>query len=301
MRSVFSSGISPKLPIYEPGLDEVVKEWSWKKLGRAADLKFVEACSRHIASLSSGRKLLWRKALFRSMLLTLSCTFSNLTHVLELNFKCFQTRVFGRGYCDQDLLNPDRILIGGETSPEGQQAIEELCWVYSHWAANAFLAQRISSINAISALCEATGADVSEVAQAVGMDSRIGPKFLQASVGFGGSCFKKDLLNLVYMRTALTCPKLLVIDYDEYQNRDFAGRIVAPVQHLLPTAFGNIRIRIQEKHWGYSRISCHLRLQVIYLEEGANLPQFMIQRLRHKQIMTDLTSPLVTDDPGPCS
>lgn len=126
-----------------------------------------------------------------------------------------------------DLLNPDRVLIGGESTIEGQKAIEDLCWVYSHWiskekiittntwsselsklAANAFLAQRISSINAISAMCEATGADVSEVAQAIGMDSRIGSKFLQASVGFGGSCFQKDLLNMVYIAQCLNLPEV---------------------------------------------------------------------------------------------
>lgn len=126
-----------------------------------------------------------------------------------------------------DLINPDRVLIGGENSEDGRKAIRALSWVYQHWvpadkivtmntwsselsklAANAFLAQRISSINAISALCESTGADVSEVAKAIGLDSRIGPKFLQASVGFGGSCFQKDILNLVYISESLNLPHI---------------------------------------------------------------------------------------------
>jgi UDPglucose 6-dehydrogenase len=116
------------------------------------------------------------------------------------------------------LERPDRVLIGADATPGGQRALEEVVSIYARWvpreriltanvwsselsklAANAMLAQRVSSVNALSALCEATEADVDEVARAVGMDSRIGPKFLKAGVGFGGSCFKKDILNLVYL------------------------------------------------------------------------------------------------------
>ena len=122
------------------------------------------------------------------------------------------------GTAIQDLLAPDRVLIGGAETPHGQAAVQALVDLYAHWvprerilttnvwsselsklAANAFLAQRISSINSISAICEATEADVAEVARAIGTDSRIGSRFLNASVGFGGSCFKKDILNLVYL------------------------------------------------------------------------------------------------------
>ena len=141
-----------------------------------------------------------------------------------------------------DLLNPDRVLIGGEESTEGKKAISALSKVYSHWvpsdriitmntwsselsklAANAFLAQRISSINSMSALCEKTGADVSQVAEAIGRDSRIGPKFLQASVGFGGSCFQKDILNLVYISECLNLPEVTeywsqVVNYNNFQR-----------------------------------------------------------------------------------
>jgi UDPglucose 6-dehydrogenase len=134
------------------------------------------------------------------------------------------------GTAISDLLNPDRVLIGGSQTPTGLQAIQKLSSVYEFWvpkeriittntwsselsklAANAFLAQRISSINAMSAICEATEADVSEVARAIGRDSRLGPKFLQASVGFGGSCFQKDILNLVYLAESLNLPE--VADY----------------------------------------------------------------------------------------
>jgi UDPglucose 6-dehydrogenase len=122
------------------------------------------------------------------------------------------------GTAIQDMEKPDRVLIGGRETPSGQKAVQTIVDIYAHWvprerivttnlwsgelsklAANAFLAQRISSINAISALCEKTGADVTEVAHAVGMDSRIGGRFLRASIGFGGSCFKKDIMNLVYL------------------------------------------------------------------------------------------------------
>ena len=140
-----------------------------------------------------------------------------------VNFQILSNPEFlAEGTAMRDLAMPDRVLIGGNQTKEGKEAIAALVDVYSSWVAkehilttnlwsselskltaNAFLAQRISSINSLSALCEATGANVSEVAKAIGMDSRIGPKFLQASVGFGGSCFQKDILNLVYISKSL--------------------------------------------------------------------------------------------------
>ena len=150
------------------------------------------------------------------------------------------------GTAVQDLLHPDRVLIGGESLA----AVERLAQVYGRWiprerilttnlwsselsklAANAFLAQRVSSINAISALCEATGADVDEVARAIGTDSRIGPKFLKSSVGFGGSCFQKDILNLVYLCEHFGLREVAqyweqVVIMNDYQKRRFSERIV---------------------------------------------------------------------------
>ncbi|KAL5973700.1 UDP-glucose 6-dehydrogenase 3 [Asimina triloba] len=155
------------------------------------------------------------------------------------------------GSAIQDLFIPDRVLIGGRETPEGQKAIQALKNVYAHWlpvdrilctnlwsaelpklAANAILAQRISSINAMSALCEATGADVTKVAYAVGKDSRIGPKFLNASVGFGGSCFQKDILNLVYICECNGLPEVAnywkqVIKINDYQKSRFVNRVVS--------------------------------------------------------------------------
>ena len=131
------------------------------------------------------------------------------------------------GTAVRDLEEPDRVLIGGERTPEGDAAVETLAGVYAQWVpreriittnlwsselskltANAFLAQRISSINAISALCEETGADVDEIALAIGLDSRIGPKFLRSSVGFGGSYFQKDIFNLVYLCEHFDLPEV---------------------------------------------------------------------------------------------
>ena len=149
-----------------------------------------------------------------------------------------------------DLENPDRVLIGGEKTEAGNKAVQSLVEVYANWVpreqiittnlwsselsklvANAFLAQRISSINSISALCEATDADIDEVANAIGHDSRIGPKFLKASVGFGGSCFQKDILNLVYLCESFGLPEVAaywqsVVAMNDWQKSRFANRIV---------------------------------------------------------------------------
>jgi len=156
-----------------------------------------------------------------------------------------------------DLLHPDRILIGGDTTAEGQEAIQALVDVYANWVApekilttnvwsselskltaNAFLAQRISSINAMSELCEKTGADVNEVARAIGMDSRIGPKFLKASVGFGGSCFQKDILNLVYIAKSYGLHEVAdyweqVIIMNDHQKRRFSNKIVQTLYNTV--------------------------------------------------------------------
>jgi UDPglucose 6-dehydrogenase len=154
------------------------------------------------------------------------------------------------GTAISDLHNPDRVLIGGNVDSEGCRAVEKLVWVYSHWVprekiittnlwsaelsklvANAFLAQRISSINSISALCEATGANVKEVARAIGMDSRIGSRFLNSSVGFGGSCFQKDILNLVDLCYSFGLPEVAtywdqVVTINDYQKERFAKRMI---------------------------------------------------------------------------
>ena len=178
----------------------------------------VELCARRIAAVANGDKIVVEKSTLPVR------TAESLKRVLHANtsghkFEILSNPEFlAEGTAMADLQTPDRVLIGGDITPSGQLAIQELVKVYARWVprerilttnlwsselsklvSNALLAQRISSVNALSALCEATGADVDEVTFAAGKDSRIGAKFLKASVGFGGSCFQKDILNLVYL------------------------------------------------------------------------------------------------------
>jgi UDPglucose 6-dehydrogenase len=272
---------SDTLPIYEPGLDEVVKQTRSRNLhfstdvsggikaadiifvavntptktygvgaGRAADLRFIESVARTIAEHANGPKIIVEKSTIPVK------TAETIKDILAANARGHQFEVLSNpeflaeGTAVPDLQAPDRVLIGGERTPGGEKAIQALVDVYAHWVpreriittnlwsselsklvANAFLAQRISSINSISALCEATGADVDEVANAIGKDSRIGPKFLKASVGFGGSCFQKDILNHVYLCEHFGLPEVAaywegVVKMNDWQKRRFASKIV---------------------------------------------------------------------------
>jgi UDPglucose 6-dehydrogenase len=273
---------SPVLPVYEPGLNEVVISARGRNLhfttdirsaiaaaelifvsvgtptksygigaGRAADLRFIEAAARTIAEVSEGHKIIVEKSTIPVK------TASAIKIVLEANssstasFEVLSNPEFlAEGTAIEDLECPDRILIGGENTPTGNAAVEALVSIYANWVprerivttnlwsselskivANAFLSQRISSINSISALCESTGADVQEVARAIGMDSRIGPRFLKSSVGFGGSCFQKDLLNLVYLCESFNLPEVAeywsqVVKINEWQKSRFVAKIV---------------------------------------------------------------------------
>ena len=272
---------SDTMPIYEPGLEDVVKQRRGKNLffstdvhggiqkadiifvavntptktygvgaGRAADLRYIESVARTIAEVATTSKIIVEKSTIPVK------TAETIKTILAANTRGLKFSVLSNpeflaeGTAVADLINPDRVLIGGERTPEGEVAIKALADVYAHWVprdriittnlwsselsklvANAFLAQRISSINAISALCEATGADVDEVANAIGKDSRIGSKFLKASVGFGGSCFQKDILNLVYLCQQFGLPEVAaywehVVQVNDYQKRRFAAKIV---------------------------------------------------------------------------
>lgn len=206
--------------------------------GRAANVKNCELCARKIAEISTSAKIVVEKSTVPVR------TADAVRRVLATNDKGIKFQVLSNpeflaeGTAIDDLMAPGRVLIGGEQTPDGLAAIEKLVSVYAHWVprerilttnlwsselsklvANAFLAQRVSSINSISALCEATDADVSEVSRAIGSDPRIGPKFLQASVGFGGSCFQKDILNLVYL-----CESFGLEEVAEYWNQVWRER-----------------------------------------------------------------------------
>ncbi|KAJ7058629.1 UDP-glucose/GDP-mannose dehydrogenase [Mycena amicta] len=270
------------LPIYEPGLEDVVRQCRGRNLffstdvekgireaelifvsvntptkksgvgaGFAADLNYVELATRQIAAVATSSKIVVEKS-------TVPCrTAESMRTILEANSKpnCHfdilsNPEFLAEGTAISDLFSPDRVLIGSLQTPEGKNACAALANVYANWvpenriltvglwsselsklAANAMLAQRISSVNALSAICEATGANIDEVAHAVGYDSRVGPKFLKASVGFGGSCFQKDILNLVYLSESLHLPEVAaywrqVVEMNEYQKRRFSKRVV---------------------------------------------------------------------------
>ena len=225
--------------------------------GKASDLKFIESAVRRIAEIATSDKIIVEKSTIPVR------TAEKIRRILNSNshgchFEIVSNPEFmAEGTAIQDLKHPDRILIGGDDTELGKKAVEALSKLYEHWVpknkiiqqhiwsselskltANAFLAQRISSINALSALCERSGADVDEIAMAIGADSRIGPKFLKSSVGFGGSCFKKDLLNLVYLCEYFGLPEVAyywnqVVEMNEYQKHRFSRLIVEKLFNTL--------------------------------------------------------------------
>ena len=224
-----------------------------KGKGQAADLKFIELCARQIADVSTSPKIIVEKSTIPVR--TAATIKSILDHTGKgLSFQVLSNPEFlAEGTAIQDLHNPDRILIGGE-DPQAIAALKEIykAWVpeeriistnlwsseLSKLVANAFLAQRVSSINSISELCEATGANVDEVANAIGQDSRIGSKFLKASVGFGGSCFQKDLLNLVYIARSYNLYAVAdyweqVIKINDHQKSRFAEKIIQTMYNTV--------------------------------------------------------------------
>ena len=272
---------SDNLPIYEPGLDEIVQKTRGKNLffstevdkhiaeadiifvsvhtptktfgqgaGKAADLQYWEKTARQILENSTMSKIVVEKSTLPVR------TAEAMERILNsngsgLHFDVLSNPEFlAEGTAVRDMENPDRVLIGGRATETGEKAVQTLVELYANWipreriittnlwsselsklAANAFLAQRISSINSISALCEKTEADVSEVAHAIGLDNRIGKYFLRASVGFGGSCFKKDILHLVYLCEHYGLPEVArywqqVVTMNEYQEMRFASQMV---------------------------------------------------------------------------
>lgn len=276
-------------PIYEPGLKELVSQSLNRNLffssqqidseiakadiifvsvntptktfgqgaGKAADLQYWEKTARQILENSTSSKIVVEKSTLPVR------TAAAMARILQsgksgLHFEVLSNPEFlAEGSAVRDLEAPDRVLVGGRDTPEGQKAVKELVDIYAHWvpreriltsnvwsselsklAANAFLAQRVSSINSLSALCEATEADVQEVARAVGMDSRIGPKFLNAGVGFGGSCFRKDILNLVYLCQTYGLTEVAeyweqVVKLNEYQQDRFVRNMVSRMFNTL--------------------------------------------------------------------
>ena len=269
------------LPIYEPGLLDVVKQARGRNLlfstdvdsaiqradiifvsvntptktfgegaGRASDLQYWELCARRIKEVSTSDKIIIEKS---TLPVRTADAMEQVLHSGDdkIHFEVLSNPEFlAEGTAVADLENPDRVLIGGHETESGQRALNTIVDIYARWiprdriltsnvwsaelsklTANAFLAQRVSSINAISQLCEATEANVAEVAHAIGTDSRIGSKFLKASVGFGGSCFKKDILNLSYLCETYGLHEAAaywqhVVDMNEFQQNRFVRTIV---------------------------------------------------------------------------
>ena len=319
------NGPTDNLPIHEPGLKEIVNEVRNKNLffsteidkhiddcdtifmavntptkktgkgkGMATDLTFIEECSVRIAKSSKcPEKLIVEKS---TAPIGTAKKIKNtlIKNNAKTNFSIVSNPEFlAEGTAIKDLLQPDRILIGGEKSASGEIALSKLVKLYSSWipknkiittnlwsselsklASNAFLAQRISSINSLSALCEASGADIQEVAKAVGADSRIGEKFLNSSVGFGGSCFKKDLLNLVYLCKHYGIDEVAnywnqVLKINDYQKKRFANRIEENLNGSIDKKQVTILGWAFKKNTNDSRESASIEVTYYLLKKGA--------------------------------
>ena len=275
------NGPLENLPVYEPGLADVIQATRGKNLffsddidnaiikaemifmsvntptktegegaGMASDLRYIEACARNIAKVATTDKIVIEKSTLPVR------TAEKIKEILDLegngvHYEILSNPEFlAEGTAIQDLLEPDRVLIGGDETKSGQESVSALVDIYANWipkdkilatnvwsselsklAANAMLAQRVSSINSLSALCEKTGANIDELSKAIGMDHRIGPHFLKASVGFGGSCFQKDILNLVYLCKYYGLDEVAeywhqVVKINDYQTDRFAQKII---------------------------------------------------------------------------
>ncbi|KAI9100541.1 UDP-glucose/GDP-mannose dehydrogenase family, NAD binding domain-containing protein [Phlyctochytrium arcticum] len=334
---------SDTLPIFEPGLDEIVFARRGKNLffssdvdqgildadlifvsvntptkkagvgaGFAADLAYVEAATRRIARVATSSKIVVEKS-------TVPCrTAESMRAILEANsrdgihFDILSNPEFlAEGTAVDDLMYPERVLIGSLQTPQGLKAQSVLVDLYSNWvprskvvtmglwsselsklAANALLAQRISSVNALSAICEATGANVDEVAHACGLDSRIGPKFLKASVGFGGSCFQKDILNLVYLSESLHLPEVAeywrqVVTMNEYQKSRFVERIIKRLFNTITNKHLAVFGFAFKKNTGDTRESAAITLVKHFIQENANI-HIYDPKVEDSQIEMDL-------------
>ena len=331
--AAWNSGV---LPIYEPGLDELVKSVRGINLffttdidatiaaadiifvsvntptkvsgigaGRAANIKNCELCARKIAEVAKSDKIVVEKSTVPVR--TAESIKRVLASASTYKFQVLSNPEFlAEGTAVSDLLEPSRVLIGGEQTPAGLAAIATLVSVYANWVprqqiittnlwsselsklvANAFLAQRVSSINSITALCEETDADIDEIARAIGSDHRIGNKFLKASVGYGGSCFQKDILNLVYICETFGLKEVSeywhqVVLMNDYQKRRFARNMVS---RMFNTVTGK-KIAIFgfafKKDTGDTREAAAAYVMKDLLEERAELAVFDPQVTREQ-------------------
>lgn len=339
------------LPVYEPGLDEIIKvtrnrnlffnndfnkairdseiiflavNTPTKKSGigknYAADLSNVEYCAKIIANHSKSDKIIVEKSTLPVKTAEKINEILSKNNINKVHFEVLSNPEFlAEGTAIENLYKSDRVLIGGDSTPSAKKAIQKLVDIYKKWipekkilitniwsselsklASNAMLAQRISSINSLSALCEKTGASINELSKAIGLDKRIGPNFLQASVGFGGSCFKKDILNLVYLAKSHGLNEVAeyweqVVKINEYQKNRFTAKIL---QHFHNNV-KNIRISILgwafKKNTNDSRESASIFVAVNLLENGAKL-NIYDPMVSAKRVIIDIT--LLLEDKG---
>ena len=332
------------LPVYEPGLSEIVNKVRGKNLffsndiddaidnaemifmavntptktegegaGMAADLRYIEACALDIARVSNNDKIIVEKSTLPVRTAEKIKDILN-QHGKDVNFEILSNPEFlAEGTAIQDLFKSDRVLIGGDSTESGKIAVKALVDIYSNWipkskilttnvwsselaklASNAMLSQRISSINSLSALCEKTEANIHELSKAIGMDHRIGPHFLKVSSGFGGSCFQKDILNLVYLCKYYGLNEVAeywhqVVKMNDYQKNRFAQKIINQFEGIL------INRKISILGWAFkantndSRESPSIYIAKKLLDAGAHL-QIYDPMVPDSRILSDLNT-----------
>ena len=315
-----------KLPVFEPGLKEIIAKTRNKNLffssdvekyiiesemiflavntptkqsgegkGMAADLTNIEKCAKTISEVANQDKIIIEKSTLPVR------TAEKLKQILnsknnDIKFEILSNPEFlAEGTAIKDLFKSDRVLIGSEDTESAKEAVEKLCEIYERWipkekilltniwsselsklASNAFLAQRISSINSLSAFCEKTGAKIQEVASAVGKDIRIGDKFLKASIGFGGSCFKKDILNLVYLSNYYGLDEVgeywhQVVKINDYQKSRFVKKILESLKNRIVNSKIVLMGWSFKKNTNDSRESASIFLANELIKKGANI------------------------------
>ncbi len=339
------NGALNKLPVYEPGLKEIIEKVRGKNLffsnqieknidnsemifiavntptkisgegaGMAADLKYVIACAKQIARSSNSDKIVVEKSTLPVR------TAEKIKEILYkeakpgINFEILSNPEFlAEGTAISNLYKSDRVLIGGDETNTGKNAVNELVNIYERWipkpkilttnvwsselaklASNAMLAQRISSINSLSALCEKTEANIDEVSKAIGMDKRIGPDFLKVSPGFGGSCFKKDILNLVYLCKYYDLNEVAdywesVVKINEFQR----SRIYNIVSNYIRKS--NIKKEVSILGWAFKKNTNDTRESASIYVSGQFLKNnykvhIYDPKVNQDQIITDLSS-----------
>ncbi|RNA09635.1 UDP-glucose 6-dehydrogenase [Brachionus plicatilis] len=337
---------SPNIPIYEPGLNEIVQKCIGKNLhfttkveeciekadiifisvntptktygvglGRAPDLTYVESAARTISKVAKTSKIIVEKSTVPVKAAESITNMLKSNHQPNVEFQVLSNPEFlAEGTAINDLLKPDRILIGGDNNEKGKWAIGQLSSVYENWveksliittntwsselsklAANAMLAQRISSVNSISAICEASGADIEHVSRAIGFDTRIGNKFLQASVGFGGSCFQKDINNLIYLCENLNLKEVAeywhqVLVINDYQKKRFVDKIVKCLFNTLNNKKITLLGFAFKKNTGDTRESAAIQICKYFLDEGA-LITVLDPKVEYEQMILELSNP----------